>query len=56
MERDAVYEDLRAMKNRLVELASELETAGEYGAAGSLDEAYERIREAQAAILEGWAE
>lgn len=56
MDRDAIYEELKAMKNRLVELAADLDEAGECDAASKLDDAYTMIREAQAAIVEGWVD
>lgn len=56
MDREAVYDELNAMKKKLVELAVELDVAGERGAASSLDDAYAMIREAQKAIVEGWVD
>ena len=56
MDRNEIYDELKDMKKRLVELASELDEAGECGAASSLDEAYTMIREAQKAIVEGWVD
>ena len=51
MDRDAIYEELKAMKNRLVELAADLEEAGDCDVASKLDDAYVVLREAQTALV-----
>ena len=56
MDKDAVYTELKQMKERLVELAVMLDEDGKKEAACSLDDAYTMIREAQMAIVERWVD